>query len=369
MRSGAIPHPSSILKTPILYHLLLQVGCMKCPVCGDDCVSDAFDIINTMETIFSPCPRCRGRHLDKKSPPPDYIPPEPCSCGKRFIDDVYALMYRIGVEEGDLTGSEPLKELGTPLINPGFVLHEAPYLPRKSLVLLTDQLGKKTAERIVAEVPEVRGIIQDNHIVPGIADPDSDDHPLTHTLLAGCDVRANIFATQVGPIVIYKQASTMHIEFPRPVNPKILSVDRKVFTKRPDIFVDACCGAGTLGIVAARLGVQHLIFNDAWYAAAFWAAYNLKVNHAYLGIDDVEIFESYTAMAEKPVRSEPHLVATARGSVSAEVYQGDFRLLSPHIPEGKILTVIDLYDKASREMVESTIDEWNAKNHGDVFIP
>lgn len=362
-------HPPPIHKTLILYLLPLQVGCMKCPVCGDDCVSDAFDLINTMETIFSPCPRCRGRHLDKKIPPPDYIPPDTCSCGKRFIDDVYAVMYRIGVEEGDLTGSEPLKEVGTPLIHPGFVLHEAPYLPRHSLVLLTDQLGKKTAERIIAEVPEVRGIIQDNHIIPGITDPDSDLPPKTHTLLAGCDVRANIFATQVGPIVIYKQSSMMHIEFPRPINPKIISVDRKVFTKRPKTFVDACCGAGTLGIAAARLGVRHLIFNDAWYAAAFWTAFNLKVNHAYLGIDDVEIFESYTAMADTPVRSEPRLVATARGGISAEVYQGDFRHLSPHIPAENVLAVIDLFDKASREMVEDTITAWKAKNHGDVFIP
>ncbi len=364
-----MPHPPPIHKTLILYLLPLQVGCMKCPVCGDDCVSDAFDLINTMETIFSPCPRCRGRHLDKKIPPPDYIPPDTCSCGKRFIDDVYAVMYRIGVEEGDLTGSEPLKEVGTPLIHPGFVLHEAPYLPRHSLVLLTDQLRKKTAERIIAEVPEVRGIIQDNHIIPGITDPDSDLPPKTHTLLAGCDVRANIFATQVGPIVIYKQSSMMHIEFPRPINPKIISVDRKVFTKRPKVFVDACCGAGTLGIAAARLGVRHLIFNDAWYAAAFWTAFNLKVNHAYLGIDDVEIFESYTAMADTPVRSEPRLVATARGGISAEVYQGDFRHLSPHIPAENVLAVIDLFDKASREMVEDTITAWKAKNHGDVFIP
>lgn len=74
-------------------------------------------------------------------------------------------------------------------------------------------------------------------------------------------------------------------------------------------------------------------------------------------------------MADTPVRSEPHLVATARGGISAEVYQGDYRLLSPHIPEGNVLTVIDLFDKASRDMVEETISEWKAKNHGDVFIP
>jgi hypothetical protein len=342
---------------------------MKCPVCGDDCVSDAFDIINTMDTIFAPCPRCRGRHLDKKAPPPDYIPPDPCICGKRFIDDVYALIYRIGVEEGDLIGTEPLKEVGTPLIHPGFVLHEAPYLPARSLVLLTVLFSEKTAQRIVAEVPEVRGVVLDNHIIPGLVDCSSKEPPKTHTLLAGCDVRANIFATQVGPIVIYKQTSTMHIEFPRPVNPKLISVDRQVFRKKPKTFVDACCGPGTLGLTAARLGVPHIIFNDAWYAAAFWAAYNLKVNHTYLGIDDVDIRESYQSMVQTPVRSEPHLIATVRGLLSAEIYQGDYRLLSPYLPKDDLLTVIDLFDKASREMVEQVITDWKKQNKGDVFIP
>jgi len=342
---------------------------MKCPVCGDDCVSDAFEIINSMETIFAPCPRCRGRRLDKKIPPPEYIPPPPCVCGKRFIDDVFAHIYRIGQEEGDITGTEPLKEAGTPLIHPGMVLNEAPYLPPRTLVLLTDLFSAKTAERIVAEIPEVRGVVLDNHITPGLADPDTMELPKTHTLLAGCDVRANIFTTQVGPIVIYKQTSTMHIEFPRPINPKILTVDRQVFTKKPKTFVDACCGPGTLGIAAARLGVPHIILNDAWYAAAFWTAFNLKVNHAYLGIDDVEIRESYQAMAEHPVRREPHLVATTRGGLAVEVYQGDYRLLTPHIPQKDVLTVIDLFDKASREMVEDVITRWKADNKGDVFIP
>ncbi|MCP1662911.1 MAG: hypothetical protein D5R99_05100 [Methanocalculus sp. MSAO_Arc1] len=342
---------------------------MKCPVCGDDCVSDAFEIINGMETIFAPCPRCRGRTLEKKSIPPDYQIPDPCICGKRFIDDVYAAIYKIGVEEGDLAGSESLKDVGIPLIHPGMVLEEPPYLPPRSLVLLTDQFTEETARRIVDSVPEVRGVVRDNHITPGLVDPDTMETPQTHTLLAGCDVRANIFATQVGPIVTYKQASTMHIEFPRPINPKIISVDRQIFKRHPKVFVDACSGPGTLGIAAGRLGVQRLIFNDAWYAAAFWTAFNLRVNHAYLGIDDVEIFESYQAMAETPVRTDPHLVAIARGSVSAEVYQGDYRLLSPHLPDTDLLTVIDLFDKGSREMVDSVISDWKAKNHGDVFIP
>ncbi|RQD80447.1 MAG: hypothetical protein D5R96_08600 [Methanocalculus sp. MSAO_Arc2] len=342
---------------------------MKCPVCGDDCVADAFDLINIMETIFAPCPRCRGRYLDKNAPPPDYLTPSPCSCGKRFIDDVYALMYQIGVDEGDINGSEALKDIGTPLIHPGLVLNEAPYLPPRSLVLLTDRFKKMTAERIFNEVPEVRGVVCDTHIVPGLIDPDTMEPPKTHILLAGCDVRANIFATQVGPIVIYKQVSTMHIEFPKPINPKIISVDRMIFKKQPKIFVDACCGPGTLGIAAARLGVQHVIFNDAWYAAAFWTAFNLKVNHAYLGIEDVDIRESYQAMAQTPVRSDPHLVATVRGVLSAEVYQGDYRLLSPYLPAENLLTVIDLFDKTSQEISKEIISEWKSKNHGDVFIP
>ena len=113
--------------------------------------------------------------------------------------------------------------------------------------------------------------------------------PKVYTLLAGCDVRASVFNTAFGQVVIYLQQSHMHIEFPREKNPKIDSVERKLNEIMPRIFVDAACGAGTLGLVAAGTGVPCVIMNDAWYAAAFWAAFNLQVNREFFLVDEVRM--------------------------------------------------------------------------------
>jgi len=103
--------------------------------------------------------------------------------------------------------------------------------------------GRRAAARLVAEVPEVKGVIRAGSGIPGITDTDAE--PMTHTLLAGCDVRADIFPTRAGPVVIYKQQSTLHIEFPRDHNEKILTLEREIGRRRPRTFVDACSGAGT----------------------------------------------------------------------------------------------------------------------------
>ncbi|WP_243669905.1 STAS/SEC14 domain-containing protein, partial [Methanoculleus chikugoensis] len=115
------------------------------------------------------------------------------------------------------------------------------------------------------------GVVRTGAGTPGISDTDAE--PAGHTLLAGCDVRADIFPTRAGPIAIYKQQSALHVEFPRERDEKILSLEREIDRHRPPrTFVDACSGAGTLGIAAARAGVPRVIANDAWFAAAFWTA-------------------------------------------------------------------------------------------------
>ncbi|KUK62233.1 MAG: hypothetical protein XD82_0754 [Methanoculleus marisnigri] len=250
---------------------------MHCPVCGHDCVTDARALLTELPGRFAPCPDCMGLVYDKQSPPPDIDTVEPCpSCGKRFIDEVFARIYRVMVAEGDLAGTEPLAAVGTPLVHPGSAMHRAPYLPPGSLVLLSRSVGERAAARLVAEVPEVRGVVRTGAATPGIKDTDA--APQVYTLLAGCDVRADIFHTRAGPIVVYKQQSALHIEFPRDRDPKILALEREIGRHRPRTFVDACSGAGTLGLAAIRAGVPHVIANDAWYAAAYWTAYNLQVN-------------------------------------------------------------------------------------------
>ncbi len=343
---------------------------MKCPVCGQDCVRHAHELIEMIPAIFAPCPGCTGRTLNKRKPLPDRTYALPCSCGKRFIDEVFAHMYVIMLEEQLLTESDPLSFVGSPLVHPGFAMETPPWLPVDSLVLLSNRITKPVAERLVAEVPELRGVVRSDSFVPGLHDIDADGIPDTYELLAGCDVRANIFYTQNEPIVTYKQQSVMHIEFPRGYDPKIVSVGVQVRQHNPKVFVDACCGAGTLGIVAGLYDVPHIIMNDAWYAAAFWSAYNLGVNSENLSFDDIRILFEYEDLMQEPVVKEPKKIAeTVGGDHYFEVWQSDYRLLHQVLPENVDLSVIDLFDKMVPEKVSSEMEAWKQLVGGEVFIP
>ncbi|SCL74883.1 hypothetical protein L21_0767 [Methanoculleus chikugoensis] len=341
---------------------------MHCPVCGHDCVTDARTIFAELPGRFAPCPDCMGLVYDKRSAPPDIDTAEPCpSCGKRFIDEVFAHIYRVMAAEGDLAGTEPLAAAGMPLVHPGFAMRSAPYLPPGSLVLLSRSAGKRAAARLVAEVPEVRGVVRTGAGAPGISDTDAE--PAGHTLLAGCDVRADVFPTRVGPIVVYKQQSALHVEFPRDRDEKILSLEREIDRHRPRTFVDACSGAGTLGIAAARAGVPRVIANDAWYAAAFWTACNIAVNREFLGVGEVAMHVSYDGLRRRPVARDPVRVASAAGAQEIEVYQGDLRLLSAVLPPGIDLAALDLFEKNDGRKVEEITGAWRARVGGAIFIP
>jgi hypothetical protein len=343
---------------------------MQCPVCGKDCVQEARDLVAILETVFAPCEECRAKALDKSLPPPDLAIARPCPCGKRFIDDVFVHLYSIMLEEGALSKGDPLKEVGMPLVHPGFAMADAPYLPNNSLLLLSQVVGRPVAERIFREVPEVRGVVKCGRFVPGAIDVDLSVTPRVYELLAGCDVRADVFYTQHSPVVVYKQQSLIHIEFPRGYDPKIVNVGVHLRHSLPRVFVDASCGVGTLGIIAAQYGVPHVIMNDAWYAAAFWAAFNLKVNHESLLGGEIHILEDYASMATHPVVREPKRIAYTEGKQLIEVYQGDYRNLPPLIPEkDRILTIIDLFEKGDEALNRRILDDWRARVGGEVFIP
>jgi hypothetical protein len=343
---------------------------MQCPVCGQDCVQKAEDLVLTLETVFAPCGECRGKIQDKAHPPVDLTIAKPCSCGKRFIDDVFIHLYSIMVEEKILSKEDPLKKVGMPLVHPGFAMDEAPYLPKNSLLLLSTMVDEKVAKRLYKEVPELRGVVKCGSFVPGAVDVNLSVTPRVYQLLAGCDVRADVFYTQHSPVVVYKQQSLIHIEFPRGYDPKIISVGVHLRHSLPKAFVDASCGVGTLGIIAAQYGVPHVIMNDAWYAAAFWAAFNLSVNSESLIAGEIHMLEDYASMASHPVLREPRRIAFTEGKQLIEVYQGDFRNLPPLIPEReKILTVIDLFEKGDEALNQRIKEEWRDRVGGEVFIP
>ncbi len=343
---------------------------MKCPVCAMDCVKSAKDILSTLPTIFLPCPECNMRALDKRRPLPSPEYAEPCSCGKRFIDEVFAHIWVVMVEEGDLKKTSPLIAAGSPLIHPGFAMDRPPFLPEKSLVLLSPVVTKKTAERLVREVPELRGVVKTGDFVPGIATADLNSVPNVYELLAGCDVRADIFPLATGPLVMYKQQSLVHIEFPRAGYPKIRSVEQHVGKPPVPYFIDACSGVGTLGLTAACLGVPRVVMNDAWYASAFWSAFNLEVNREYLSISRVRIFEQVQDMARHPVVKDPVKIAETEGAQVIEVYQGDFRELSSVLGPGQSpVTAIDIFEKKDPAVTGRIQKEWLDKVGGEVFIP
>ncbi|WP_321505230.1 hypothetical protein [uncultured Methanoregula sp.] len=343
---------------------------MKCPVCGMDCVQSAKDILATLPVFFQPCPRCSMRSLDKRAPLPSLEYAPLCSCGKRFIDEVFAHIYVIMVEEGDLMPVDPLFAVGSPLVHPGYAMDRPPFLPAKSLVLLTMKASKKTAERLIGEVPELRGVVKTGNFVPGIASPDLNSVPRVYELLAGCDVRADIFPLRTGPLVIYKQQSLIHIEFPRSGYPKIRSVEQHVGNPPVQLFVDACCGVGTLGLTAACLGTPRVVMNDAWYASAFWSAFNLEVNREYLKIDHVKIFEQLSDLQKHPVIRDQIKIAEGCGDQIVEVYQGDFHELPAVLPRGIApVTALDLFDKSDPAATGKIRREWLSRAGGEVFIP
>lgn len=342
---------------------------MKCPVCEMDCVRSAKDILATLPTIFLPCDDCSARFLDKRAPLPDLTYGLPCSCGKRFIDEVFAHMWVIMTEQGDLLKTDPLAAVGSPLVHPGFAMDRPPFLTEKSLVLLSPRVTKKSAEILIREVPELRGVVKSDNFTPGIPDPDLNSVPRVYDLLAGCDVRADVFPLLTGPLVMYKQQSLIHIEFPRGGYPKIQSVEQHVGKPPVPYFVDACCGVGTLGLAAACMGVPLVVMNDAWYASSFWSAFNLEINRDYLKLKKIKIFEQYEDMQKHPVAKEPLKIAESEGDQVVEVYQGDFRLLYHVLPAGAPVTAIDIFDKKDVGALELIRTEWQARVGGDVFIP
>ena len=341
---------------------------MQCPVCGrTDCIQRAHEILASIPAVFLPCPECRPRFLDKRLPLPTPEYAEPCVCGKRFIDDVFAHIYVIMVEEGDLTPASPLIDAGSPLVHPGFAMDRPPFLSARSLVLLSSRISRKAAQRLVHEVPEIRGVVKKGDFTPGIV---ANAAPRTYELYAGCDVRADIFPVKKRPLVMFKQQSNIHIEFPRAGYPKIRSVERHVGTPPVPFFIDACCGIGTLGLAAANLGSSHVILNDAWFAAAFWSAINLDVNREYFQVEKVSVMSSLREMAKNPVRKIPLKIAEAKGTQTIEIYHGDFQSLFQVIPEGLApVTALDLFEKSDRNSTERAVAAWSAHVAGDVFIP
>lgn len=252
--------------------------------CGNECIQHASTILKDIESFYSPCNHCKTWKLKKFSPLTRQIDIDEintnfglCDCGKRHLDIVIAHVLKIMIDEGINDKKSTLRDTCVPIITPAYPLNSVPYLPQNSLVILSDKVNKKCAQRIVKEVREVKGVLKgDLRETAGIKD--SNFSPNVYKLLAGCDMRCDIVQTPYGTLCIHKDQGKIHIEFPKVKSPKIEILQNILKKYDAPSVLDCTCGPGTLGIACLKAGAHKVVFNDIWFPAVIMTAINLEIN-------------------------------------------------------------------------------------------
>lgn len=320
---------------------------MICPVCKEDCLRPAEEVLAGIESRYIACPACPPEPNLSKTMRGGLLPDrlERCSsCGRASLDavmlDALRLMQRFGLRDKD----DGLRSVGSPLIEVGYPLAYSPRLGGRSLIIIGEGYSKKAAEAIVREIPEIKGVILGRGI-PGVLDLKK--KPQENELLAGCDLRADVVSCLLGELVIYKRQSLIHIEFARQNAPKMKILEQLFFQGKLRDVTDGLCGPGTLGLMCALAGAEHVILNDAWLPAVSDVLMNLEANRKLLGIEEIEHLEP----ASGAVGGEPVLVARARGACEIEVYHGDIaRLFS--IAQATDMCLIDHFPGSDTSELE-----------------
>ena len=250
-------------------------------------------------------------------------------------------------------------------------MRRPPVLPPRSLLLISGIIPDTAAEFLYHEIPELLGIVRPGTGIPGTGDLTGDSSAAFResSLLCGCDVRADLFSGSRGPVVIVKKQAALHIEFPKGIDPKIISVEEQVRRVRPDVFIDACAGPGTLGIAAALHRVPEVVLCDVWNPAVWSAVQSIHANRRRLGVADVRI---HADISDRPPvwNGTPVLIAEGLGAgIRMLVFHGSYEELGPLLPAGRRLTVFDPFDKASFGKNDSFLTFWKEKIGGEVFIP
>jgi hypothetical protein len=322
---------------------------MLCPVCGKDCVQSAEDILASIEYRYMACQDCASEPgLDKTRSMRD-LPEaiERCrSCGKGSLDAVMLDALRILKEAGLRDESGTLRSVGSPLITVGYPLAYPPRLGPGSLIIIGERLDRNAARLMVERIPEIRGVILQKG-VPGVRDAKA--APLENELLAGCDMRADVVQSLFGDLVIYKSQSKIHIEFPRQSAPKMKILENLYYQGKLRDVADGLAGPGTLGLMCALAGAEHVILNDAWLPAVKNILLNLEVNKKLLEVTEIEYIGSLEELA--PLGREAKLVCRASGACEIEVYHGDLAHLFSKI-EPTELCLIDHFPGARTAEME-----------------
>ncbi len=254
--------------------------------CSENCIKDINEIFNSLNDFYSPCDYCTVTELKKATPIKRQLNLDDLDssyakcprCGRRSLDIVLSHVIKILINQGLVKESlASLRKIGIPLITPGLYLEDTPMLSDNTLVLILEDIDVKSAEIIVNEVDEVKGIIKGN-FKSTIGQLDSNSEIAEYELLAGCDIRADIPNTENIKLAIYKQQSKLHIEFPRKNQGKINQVQEILNKYENPRVIDGMCGPGTLGIYGLKSNASFVLFNDIYKEAVETTEFNLKIN-------------------------------------------------------------------------------------------
>ncbi|HII08138.1 MAG TPA: methyltransferase [Methanosphaera sp.] len=238
-----------------------------------------------IEELYHPCPDCSTKKLKKAIPlkrqiklskiNKNYLKCE--TCGKRHMDIVMAHVLKVMIDENQISPSASIRHVGVPLITPAIFLDKLPYLSEKSLVIITTFCDNETAIKIIEEVPEIKAIIKGDTKIT-IGKLNENESVTNYELLGGCDIRCDIQYTDLGPILIYKNQSKVHIEYPKEKSPKIQQLSEVLDKYDNPTVLDAMCGPGTLGIYALMKNAKKVVFNDIYDEAVESLKINLEIN-------------------------------------------------------------------------------------------
>lgn len=256
---------------------------MKCK-CEKNCIKSSKDILNSIDD-YEPCDECTKRTLKKAIPLKNQVKLDQinenykrCSnCQKRHIDFVMAHILKIMIDNNQISDSSSIRKVGTPLVTPAFYLEYLPYLNENSLVIITKTVDKETADKIFFEVPEVKAVIYGD-TSKTVGQLSENDEINQYELLSGCDIRCDVQNTPTQTLLIYKEQSKIHIEYPKKQSPKIQDVDEILSKYENPTVIDAMAGPGTLGMYALTKNAKKVLFNDIYDTAIENLKLNLKVN-------------------------------------------------------------------------------------------
>lgn len=264
----------------------------KCS-CGKNCITDFKNLDEKIEKLYE-CDKCEDIQIKKFSPLKELIDFDEldgnykkCSCGKRPLDIVMSHILKIMIEEEIVSEKATLRRNSpVPLSDFYYSSFNPQFINENTLILLHPDFTHEVGERLMNEVPEVKGILKGNP-QDTVGQFNKESEIKNFELLAGCDMQTNVMRTLIGEkIIINKKQSQQHIEVATTTENKLVKLHN--YLKNNDIkkgvAIDAMCGSGALGIYLLKYGFEKVIFNDIYPQAIENLKENLEVNN---------IFENY----------------------------------------------------------------------------